>query len=101
VFEPGYLALALPKLNVMAVDKPPGPFHGLGIIGTDHFRRAEKNGRRFQRCKRDIPARRCSLEEGGSARLTVTDDCPGEAVIGPVSVGEFNLSVRPRTPEIE
>jgi hypothetical protein len=39
VFEPGYLALALPKLNVMTVNKPPGLFHGLGIIGTDHFRR--------------------------------------------------------------
>jgi hypothetical protein len=42
VVQPGYLAGALPKLNVMAIDKLLCLFHGLAIIGAFQWNGVEK-----------------------------------------------------------
>jgi hypothetical protein len=40
--EPGYLAVALPKLSVVAINKLLCSFRSLGIVGANEFNRCEE-----------------------------------------------------------
>jgi len=42
VVEPGYLPVALPKLNVVAINKLFCPFRGLGIVGAIELNRLKE-----------------------------------------------------------